>query len=242
MHERRLRAFALRRTHGPGAADDLVGRPPHRGRKRPRPRWSLSAATASCRPSAPAGPWARSSSAIPTPSTNLRQSDVGEREALAQLRAGNVAEAVDWYVANDRIVTKPTIEEAWRPSSPAGPGTSLLRSPPAPGEPGSGRPRYVRLAPASVAELNRLGRAAWAEMGNLSGPELTAPGGAAYAAGDRIVTLAPGAGGRLVTSERGSELAVDSEARTLTARMDDGRTQYFGTEDLARDRLAIATR
>jgi RNA polymerase sigma-70 factor, ECF subfamily len=26
MHERRLRAFALRRTHDPGAADDLVGR------------------------------------------------------------------------------------------------------------------------------------------------------------------------------------------------------------------------
>lgn len=75
-------------------------------------------------------------------------------------------------------------------------------------------------------------------MGNLSGPELTAPGGAAYAAGDRIVTLAPGARGRLVTSERGSVLSVDPETRTLVASMDDGRTQHFDTTDLGADRLA----
>ena len=49
-------------------------------------------------------------------------------------------------------------------------------------------------------------------MGNLSGPTLTAPGGAAYAAGDRIATVAPGARGQLVTSERGSVASVDPEA------------------------------
>ncbi len=41
-----------------------------------------------------------------------------------------------------------------------------------------------------------------------------------------------------MTSERGSVLAVDAEARTLTAAMDDGRTQHFEPEDIGADRLA----
>jgi len=78
-------------------------------------------------------------------------------------------------------------------------------------------------------------------MGNLDGPELavgTGPGATAYAAGDRIVTLAPGAGGGLVISERGSVVSVDPRARTLVAAMDDGRMQDFAPEDIAGDRLA----
>ena len=168
-------------------------------------------------------------------SENVRQRDVAEREALSQLRAGKVAEAVDWYVANDRIVVKPTIEEA-REALVAGWARDIA-SP----NLGSGADDDIAMFAwrrANVAELNRLGRAAWAEMGSLSGPELIAPGGAAYAAGDRIVTLAPGARGQLVTSERGSVVSVDVEARTLTAAMDDGRTQAFDTEDIGADRLA----
>ncbi len=38
--------------------------------------------------------------------------------------------------------------------------------------------------------------------GRLSGPELVCPGGDSYRAGDQVVTLAPGAAGALVTSER----------------------------------------
>ena len=75
--------------------------------------------------------------------------------------------------------------------------------------------------------------------GRLSGPDLTAPGGRHYAAGDRIVTLAPGADGRLVTSERGRVLAVDPGSGTLTARMDDGRIQPFAPEETTADRLAL---
>ena len=37
---------------------------------------------------------------------NIRQRDPGERAALAQLRSGDVGEAVDWYRRNDRIVTR----------------------------------------------------------------------------------------------------------------------------------------
>ncbi|MGH8975595.1 MAG: hypothetical protein ACRD0C_20605, partial [Acidimicrobiia bacterium] len=92
---------------------------------------------------------------------------------------------------------------------------------------------------ANVEELNRRARARTAADGRLSGPELTAPGGRHYAAGDRIVTLAPGADGRLVTSERGRVLAVDFGAGTLTARMDDGRIQPFAPEETTADRLAL---
>ncbi len=164
----------------------------------------------------------------------MRQRDVAERDALAQLRAGNVTEAVDWYVANDRVVVKPTIEEA-REALVAGWARDIAATGLSGADDDIAMFAWRRM---NVAELNRLGRAAWSEMGNLSGPEVVAPGGATYATGDRIVTLAPGARGQLVTSERGSVLAVDPEARTLTAAMDDGRTQHFETEDLAGDRLA----
>ena len=89
----------------------------------------------------------------------------------------------------------------------------------------------------NVAALNTAARAAWAADGHLNGPELEAPGGRRYAAGDRIVTLAPGAGGAIVTSERGTVTAVDPDRGQLIARMDDGRNQLFAAEDMTADRL-----
>ena len=76
---------------------------------------------------------------------------------------------------------------------------------------------------ANVADLNRLARQRWAAAGHLTGPELAVPGGRAYAAGDRIVTLAPAADGRLVTSQTGTVVAVDPAPATLELRMDDGQ-------------------
>jgi hypothetical protein len=43
----------------------------------------------------------------------------------------------------------------------------------------------------NVAELNRRARVAMDEAGELAGPELVAPGGRAYRAGDRVVTSPP---------------------------------------------------
>ena len=90
---------------------------------------------------------------------------------------------------------------------------------------------------ASVAELNRRGRLAWEGLGRLRGPELVV-GDVGYRVGDRIVTLAPGAGGEIVTSECGSVLAVDVARCELGATMDDGRYQRFAGDDLAADHLA----
>src|SRR5205085_8253753 len=71
---------------------------------------------------------------------------------------------------------------------------------------------------ANVAELNRWGRIAWDQMGRLSGPELMV-GPTPYRAGDRIVTLAPGGDGALVTSESGTVLAVDVRGGDPAATM-----------------------
>ena len=90
---------------------------------------------------------------------------------------------------------------------------------------------------ANVAELNRRGREAWDDLGKLSGPELVV-GDTSYRAGDRIVTLAPGARGQIVTSECGTVLAVDVRNGDLAATMDDGRIQRFGPEELGPDHLA----
>src|SRR5277367_2124892 len=39
---------------------------------------------------------------------NVRQTDPDERAALAQLRAGDINRAVEWYVAAGRVRTAPT--------------------------------------------------------------------------------------------------------------------------------------
>jgi hypothetical protein len=160
---------------------------------------------------------------------NVRQEDPAERRALAHLRAGDVGRAVAWYADQGRVVTAGTRDEAldavvdaWATDLADGQDIAMYA--------------WCR---ANVEELNRRARARMASDGRLSGRELTAPGGRCYAAGDRIVTLAPGADGQLVTSERGRVLAVDPAGGTLMARMDDGRTQPFAPEETTDDRLAL---
>ena len=62
---------------------------------------------------------------------------------------------------------------------------------------------------ASVEALNQEARTAWEAMGQLSGPELEAPGGRRYRAGDRVIALAPGPGGAWATSQRAVVSSVD---------------------------------
>ena len=158
---------------------------------------------------------------------NVRQHDPAECEALAELRAGNVARAVEWYAANGRIAVGPDRDEAigamvaaWAADVADGKDTAMLAW------------RHV-----NVAELNRRARVAMDEAGRLSGPELVAPGGRAYRAGDCVVTLAPGAGGRLVTSERANITAVDPTTGTVTVRTASGDVHLLAGEDIAASRL-----
>ncbi|MDQ4089712.1 MAG: AAA family ATPase, partial [Actinomycetota bacterium] len=158
---------------------------------------------------------------------NVRQLDPGERDALAQLRSGRVDEAVSWYAGAGRIAVSPD-RDAALDAVVAGWAADVAQ--------GAQAAMYAWRR-ANVAELNQRGRVAWEGMGRLSGPELVV-GSTSYRAGDRIVTLAPGAGGEIVTSECGTVLAVDVERRELAATMDDGRLQRFVGDELDAEHLA----
>ncbi|HEX8770082.1 MAG TPA: MobF family relaxase, partial [Acidimicrobiales bacterium] len=153
---------------------------------------------------------------------NVRQIDRFERSALNHLRSGDVEAAVAWYSGAGRITVSPDRDTAldaivagWAADVSNGEHAAMYA--------------WKR---ANVAELNRRGRVAWEEMGRLSGPELVV-GDTAYRAGDRIVALAPGAHGEVVTSECGTVVAVDVARRELGATMDDdGRFQRFGPGEI----------
>ncbi|MDQ3680129.1 MAG: AAA family ATPase, partial [Actinomycetota bacterium] len=158
---------------------------------------------------------------------NVRQSDPEERAALGELRSGEVDAAVAWYEARGRLVACPTRDQAldtvvaaWAADVDAGADAAMLA--------------WRR---ANVAELNARGREVMSARGYLGEDEVVV-GQRRYATGDWIVTLAPGAEGQLVTSEQGQVIAVDPRDQSLMARMDDGRTQRFGPDELAPDRLA----
>jgi hypothetical protein len=158
---------------------------------------------------------------------NVRQDDPGEREALAQLRSGNVAQAVAWYMEHDRVRTAPdhhgalrAMVDAWAADAFAGRDVAMYA--------------WRRT---NVDALNRIARDRCAIAGRLHGPDLAADG-RHYSAGDLIVTLAPAAGGQVVTSERGVVEAVDLRHRSLTVRMDDGRLECLAGDELGKDRLA----
>lgn len=159
---------------------------------------------------------------------NVRQADPEERAALAELRAGDVEEAVSWYAEHERVIVAPKRDElldqiaaTWAKDVAQGKDAAMLA--------------WRR---ANVAALNTRARAAMTEAGRLSGPELHVAGNA-YQAGDRVVTLAPSAHGELVTSERGEVVAVDLEARTLTVKTDDGKTHNIEPEENGPNRLAL---
>jgi hypothetical protein len=92
----------------------------------------------------------------------------------------------------------------------------------------------------SVEALNRAAREAWQKLGKLSGPELEAPGGRRYRAGDWVITLAPGQGGAWVTSQRAVVASIDPGRQSLVALTPEGNTLHLGPEEVASDKLAHA--
>jgi conjugative relaxase-like TrwC/TraI family protein len=155
---------------------------------------------------------------------NIRQGDSGERIALEQLRHGKVANAVDWYRDHYRLRTAPTRNDAldaavtaWEADLDAGHETVLL----------AWRRR-------DVAALNERARQRRVEAGAITGAEIEA-GDKRYAAGDRVVTLAPSGDGRFATSERGTVTAVGS--KRLTVRFEDGRHEALAGDQLGSERL-----
>ncbi|HWG75151.1 MAG TPA: AAA family ATPase [Acidimicrobiales bacterium] len=158
---------------------------------------------------------------------NLRQADPAERVALGELRNGDVAAAVAWYAVNDRVhpvadrrQALNAIAKAWAAETAAGKRTLMLA--------------YRR---DNVEALNQTARRLWDRAGLLSGPELTAPGGRRYRAGDQVIALAPGPHGAWVTSQAAQVTAVDPDTRTLSAVTPHGEQLRMGPDDIGADRL-----
>lgn len=161
---------------------------------------------------------------------NLRQRDPSERHALGHLRAGQLPTALAWYAANQRVHPASSRElamaemvQAWAYDIVDGRDALLLA--------------YRRL---SVEMLNQAAREVWEKLGRLSGPELEAPGGRRYRAGDRVITLSPGPDGAWVTSERAVVASVDVEQRSLVAVTPAGKRLQMGSDDIGADKLAHA--
>ena len=161
---------------------------------------------------------------------NLRQVDPAERHALDHLRAGHVPTAVNWYLGQGRVHPAPSRAQAtsdmvmaWAQDVVEGRDAVMVA--------------YHR---DSVETLNRAARAVWGRLGRLSGPELEAPGGRRYRAGDRVVTLSPGPDGAWVTSQRAVVTSVDTEARVLTAVTPEGTELRMGAEHIGADKLGHA--
>jgi hypothetical protein len=150
---------------------------------------------------------------------NVRQHNEAERVALSELRAGNVTRAVEFYITQVRVTTERSRDEAlaklvdqWAKDAFQDKDAAMFA--------------WRR---ANVAELNRLARERMVAEGRVSGPELVA-GGTRYAAGDRIIALAPAAQGQIVTSERGVVTEVDPEAQRLVIEMANGRRFWLEQE------------
>ena len=142
---------------------------------------------------------------------NVRQRDPDERHALAELRAGSVPKAVAWYARNDRIkveadrlATIVSMVGSWSADVASGHDTALLA--------------WRRQ---DVADLNRLARERWDQLGRLEGDDVEVSSGHCYAVGDRIVALAPNPHAGIVTSQPLTVVNVDQGA--MVVRTAEGR-------------------
>jgi len=149
---------------------------------------------------------------VTTLGDNIRQHDPAERAAVADLRAGRVADALDHYRTRDRIHVAPVLEDtvadmvgAWNRDRNAGLDTVML----------AWRRDHVQL-------LNREARRLAVEDGRVTGPEIGVDG-QRFAAGDPIILTAPLPAHGLHTSERLTVTAVDPDSRSVTAIPDGQR-------------------
>jgi conjugative relaxase-like TrwC/TraI family protein len=156
---------------------------------------------------------------------NVRQTDPAERAALAELRDGSVAAAIDWYATNGRIDTRAdrvqslaAMTEAWASDINNGHDSALFA--------------WRR---ADVADLNRLARHHWDHHGYLRGDDVEVAPGRWYAVGDQLVALAPNPAAGIVTSERLTITAIDE--KHLAARTSLGRTVLITDDGLDTDHL-----
>jgi ATP-dependent exoDNAse (exonuclease V) alpha subunit len=143
--------------------------------------------------------------------TNRRQAAGWERDALAQLRAGDTDQALTAYLTHDRITLAPTAHQArtrlvddYTIGRHYGARGLMLAS------------RWI-----DVHALNQLARTELQRRGHLTGPALDIDG-RCYQAGDRVMTLRNARRLGVTNGTTGPITSVDVDARTLTIASDNG--------------------
>jgi len=141
---------------------------------------------------------------------NRRQVSTWERHALAELRSGDVARAVDAWAERDRLhvcadasSAHTQIIAAWADARRAGTGAVI----------------YAQHR-ADVDALNRAARRARQSVGDLTGPELVAAG-RTFAVGDEVVAMRNNRTLGLRNGTQGIVSAIDPTAGNLTVAVND---------------------
>lgn len=134
-----------------------------------------------------------------------------ERDALDLIREGRAADAIDAYVAHDRVVIAKSSEETRRQLVADWWATRDQREP------------AVMLAArrSDVDDLNGRARALMDVAGRLEGPPVEVAGHA-FSKGDRVMTLKNNRGLGVINGTRGTVEVADPYVQEVTIRRDDG--------------------
>lgn len=158
---------------------------------------------------------------------NRRQTAAWERSALRALRDGNPDDAVDLYLAADRVAVtdhaplahERMVQDWWAARTRAEDALMLAS----------------RRAP--VEALNRLARARLREEGGLGHDEV-ATGGRAFAVGDVVIAGKNDYRTGLLNGTRGTVTAVDTRRQRISVETTEGRAVDVPTRYLAAGHLA----
>jgi conjugative relaxase-like TrwC/TraI family protein len=141
-----------------------------------------------------------------------RQSELWDREALADLRQGKVQAWSDAYRDRGRLVARPTADELretlvadWWESARVPDGEDAV---------------MIAHRRADVAELNALARSRMHRDGRLGVDEFDA-GGRSFAVGDRVIARRNDRRADVVNGTRAEVVAVDVASRSISLRLGD---------------------
>jgi hypothetical protein len=152
-----------------------------------------------------------------------RQAEAWDREALAQLRQGEVRAWSDAYRDHGRLVARPTaddlratlVEDWWEAAR----------------QPEAGDAVMIAHRRSDVADLNGLARERMHRDGRLGDDELLA-GSRAFAVGDRVIARRNDRRLDIVNGTRAEVVGVDMDARSVAVRVADGTQRTLASEYL----------
>ena len=160
--------------------------------------------------------------------TVWRQSHEWDREALDQLRHGNVADFAETYRDHGRLVAEPTatglrkrlVEDWWHAARQPGDDAVMIAH------------RRV-----DVAELNSLARDLMREDHRLGEEEITTAEGRAFSIGDRVLAKQNDRRLSIVNGTRAEVVSLDQDRHSLEIRLSDGTTRALDSAYLDRGSL-----